>query len=214
MNKLQNVMIYFIKNFPQSLGRTKLIKAIYLLDCEWYKIYGSTFTGMTYLRDNNGPFDTAFYDAKDYLLIQGIIEEIPYSFAGGHGFEFHIGKNFPEEIELDGFVRYLADDIINDLGNSDLNGFLAKAYSTEPMIAVQNKEKQEGKKCYGEVLDMSKLKDSPKPLFSLGQIKEVAKNLDLSSRGSDEEYASVVNKEIEELRLFRERVAESWKLIQ
>ncbi|MNJ56308.1 hypothetical protein D3C77_518460 [compost metagenome] len=169
---------------------------------------------MTYVRDNNGPFNTTFYEAKDELLFQGVIQEIPYSFPGGQGYEFHTGQNFPEEIELDGFARYIADDIINELRNSDLQGFLTKAYSTEPMIAVQKKEEQIGTKCYGEVLEMSKLMDSPRPLFSLGQIKEAAKKLDLSNRGSDEEYASVVNKETEELRIFRERVTESWKLIQ
>lgn len=214
MNELESLIMYFVKMFPQKLGRTKLIKAVYLLDCEWYRIHGSTFTGLKYLRDNNGPFDTSFYKAKDSLISNDMLQEVPYTYLGGSRYEFHLGMNAPDEIEFNGMAKCIADDIILDLQSSDLNSFLERAYSTKPMLSIQTKESERGEKCYGEVLEMEKLKRSPKPLFSLKQVKQAAQKLDFTPRGSDEEYAAVVNEEIEQLRVFRERASESWKLIQ
>ncbi|GAC44332.1 Panacea domain-containing protein [Paenibacillus popilliae] len=50
-----------------------------------------------------------------------------------------------------------------------------------------------------------------KPLFKLSQIKQVAKRIDLSSRGTDEEYFDEIQAELEEFRVLRERAAGAWE---
>lgn len=214
MDNLNNLILYFVKHFPQKLGRTKLIKAIYLLDCEWYKLYRKTFSGLKYLRDNNGPFNTAFYTAKDELCLVDALIENEYYTQSGKGYEFALGQNVPKDIDLDPFAMYIASDIVEQLKNEDLVGFLRKAYATPPMLRVQEFEGLTGQKIYGEELVMDELRKPPKPLFSLKQVKKAAKQLDVTIRGTDEEYARVVNQEIEELRVYRDRAAEAWKTIQ
>jgi hypothetical protein len=117
-------------------------------------------------------------------------------------------------VTIDPLAMYIAGSIVEELKHDDLEGFLRKAYDTNPMVSVQEFERGIGKKIYGGVLKMDELKKPPKPLFSFEEVKRAAKDLDLTDRGSDKEYAEVVNEEIEQLRIYRERAAEAWKLVQ
>ncbi|BFH66267.1 hypothetical protein J27TS7_11130 [Paenibacillus dendritiformis] len=50
-----------------------------------------------------------------------------------------------------------------------------------------------------------------KPLFKLSQIKQAAKTIDLSSRGTDEEYFDAIQAELEQFKVLRERAAGAWE---
>ncbi|WP_456273409.1 hypothetical protein [Bacillus sp. AK031] len=206
MNNLEKVMYYFIKNFPQKLGRTMLIKAVYLLDCEWHKSYGESYSGLRYKRDYNGPFDTDFYEAKNHLCQLGLIDETGYTHSGGYGFEFSLLEEDEQiESEINSIALGIADEIVERLSNKDLKSFLDLAYCTKPMLEVLQLE-EENSKNYGRVLDMSKNKEEASPLFDFSEIRDIAKKLDLSNRGSDEEYNRTITDEINDLAIFRERV--------
>lgn len=214
MGNVEKVIYYFVKRFPQKLGRTMLIKAIYLLDCEWYRSFGKTYTGLQYHRDNNGPFDTAFYEAKKSLSVQGIISETLYYHPGGYGYEYEIMSDSNElENEMNPIAMEIADEIVDKLSNKGLHDFLELAYNTEPMLAIQEEEQREGHKLIGRQLDMSKLQRSPEPLFSFDEIKDVAKKLNLEERGSGEDYNKTVLREMAELEVYRERVAKACQMI-
>ncbi len=212
MYNLKNLMIYFVKEFPQVLGRTQLIKAIYLFDVEWYEIFGNTYTGLQYKRDNNGPFDITFYEAKDQLINENILIERPYYHQNGIGYQIFI-ENDHIETTLHPLALSIADDILERLGNKGLNDFLKTAYETAPMKAVLNKESELGHFIYGEAIPMSELKKSPDPLFTLDEVKDALKKMDFNDRGSDEEYNEIVFSEFIQLSKTRERVKEACKQI-
>ena len=211
MSNLEKAILFFVKEFPQSLGRTKLIKSLYLLDCEWYEMYGRTFTGLEYKRDKNGPFDSALYHALDHLEDIGLIFQKPYPHLGSTGYEIiYAGKD--KEIDLDPLAESICRRIIDDLKDGDLNAFLQAAYSTAPMKAVTARE-TETVKLLGEVLPMHELIKEPEPIFTLDEVKEAMRKLDLTNRGSDDEYNEVVFAEYVSLAKLRERVLNAWKEI-
>ncbi|MCF8567809.1 hypothetical protein LLE49_24105 [Alicyclobacillus tolerans] len=213
LKRLKDLMVYFISAFPQRLGRTKLIKSVYLLDCEWYRLYGETYSGLNYLRDYNGPFDVAFYDAKDALCAEGVITELEYLHSSGKGYEYVISGTRVEAPSLQGLALNIASDIVEELKYAGLNDFLRRAYNTEPMKVVQDKERDKrGHLLLGEVLDMDELRKPPKALFSFKQVKRAGKRVDMSSRGSDEEYSTTVAEEIRELKPYLERALKSWQV--
>lgn len=50
-----------------------------------------------------------------------------------------------------------------------------------------------------------------KPLFKLEQIKQAAKTIDLSSRGTDEQYFEAIQAELDQFKVLRERAAGAWR---
>ncbi|MEK3756719.1 type II toxin-antitoxin system antitoxin SocA domain-containing protein [Bacillus sp. FSL K6-6483] len=213
MNRLEGAMYYFIKHFPQTLGRTMLIKAIYLLDCEWYKSFGKTYTGLRYLRDQNGPFDTSFYEAKDSLIASSLITEEQYYYSAGYGFNFKLSKLIDDnELGLDLPAISMAEEIVDKLSNKDRKTFLDYAYSTPPMQEVLDEENAKEGLLLGRELDMSRLNKPLKPLFDLDEIKVASRSLDMEDRGSDEDYNKAVIEEMNELSIYKERVEKIWEL--
>jgi len=212
MEKLKHLMTFFIKEFPQSLGRTQLIKAIYLLDCEWYAIHGTTYSGLQYYRDKNGPFDSTFYEAKDQLIDEEIIVELPYVHQKGQGYQFeYVGKEFDETL-LHPMALDIARDIVDRLTYADTKKFLDEAYNTLPMLVVLEKESKSGCKLHGEELPMNELNKPLDPLFTLDEVQEALKQINFVDCGSDEEYNAVVFSEFVQLSKTRERVRMAWKL--
>lgn len=49
-----------------------------------------------------------------------------------------------------------------------------------------------------------------KPLFKLEQIRQAAKTIDLSARGSNEQYYETIQSELDEFKVLRERAAGAW----
>ena len=212
MKNLEKSIIFFVKNFPQSLGRTKLIKSLYLLDCEWYKMYNRTFTGLNYKRDKNGPFDASLYQSLDLLELAGLIVQKPYPHLGGTGYEIiYTGKD-DVEIEFDPLAENICRRIIDRLGNAELEEFLQVAYDTAPMKAIKARE-TEASKLFGEELPMDELIKNPKPLFTWDEVLRAMEDLDLTERGSDEEYNEVIFEEYMSLSKTRERVLNACKEI-
>lgn len=212
MSNLENAILYYIREFPKVLGRTKLIKALYLLDCEWYKLFGVTFTGLEYKRDYNGPFDSSFYTATAVLESKHLIVERPYFYPRGQGYEFHFTGDRDKEIEIHPIAESICRQIVDMLKEGELDDFLKLAYSTPPMESILAKETTT-RKSYGEALPMEELRKSPEPLFTLDEVKEALKNLDMTNRGSDEEYNEVVFSEYVSLANTRERVRDAWQEI-
>lgn len=67
------------------------------------------------------------------------------------------------------------------------------------------------KEYYKGLILMKNEKKSIKPLFTLDEVRKIASSIDRSSRGSDEQYFEVINAEMEQFKLLRERVAGGWR---
>lgn len=63
MSKNAEVMKFFLELCPEGLGRTRMIKLLYLADLEARKATGKPITDLEYIWHHHGPFDKKFFDA-------------------------------------------------------------------------------------------------------------------------------------------------------
>ena len=62
--KLCSIIYFLIKN-SNNLGKTKLMKLIYLADYEFFKLYNKKISNLDYIRWDFGPFSPDIYDCLD-----------------------------------------------------------------------------------------------------------------------------------------------------
>jgi len=67
INKLKDCLFFFIRQHSASIGRTKLVKLVYLADVLSYQKYGKTLTGLNYIFYDYGPWAVEFYSALESL---------------------------------------------------------------------------------------------------------------------------------------------------
>lgn len=129
-----------------SLPRTNLVKLVYLVDWEYAKRYGQTYTGLRYLFHHFGPFAMEIVEAaSDYEYGFAVM---PHHSQHGrtsyiHGLSDH---TLSDRTSLPSEVWYTIDIVLERVPYHDLEGLLDHVYSTDPMHTARR----------GEVLDMTK----------------------------------------------------------
>lgn len=207
MDKLKGLMAYLIHRFPRSLSRTELVKLVYLTDVHYASLYGRSLTGQVFVRYHYGPYCEAIPTAADELTALGIIRTQRFDnfYYGGWTYRYSPNPDAePEDYGLTPEEMRIADMVIDDTRFLGLDGIKRLAYQTIPMVELTQKERFIGRPLYGEVLDLTARRSefAKRPLW---RIKQAFKKVDLSHRGSDEEYAKVVEAETRELEPYRKR---------
>lgn len=209
VDKLQSLIVYVLQQFPRKLWRTELVKVLYLIDCEWYKLYEKTFTEVRYVREKKGPLAYDFYDASNALVEGNFISMQSFPGWNRTSFQYGIGTT-GMELQLNPEVEQIANFVMDQLKDKNFDEILSIAYSTAPMQSIQRTERRLSPSGNGILrgmgLNMDKL-NRPKPKFTLEELRENLNKLDLSERGSDEEYTQQIAKEHAELTPLRERVS-------
>jgi hypothetical protein len=187
--KLKSLILYFLKNSPKTLGRTELMKYIYLFEYYFYQMFGKNYTNLTFERYKFGPNEYSVIDAGYSLEQEGFISIEAYkNYYNGTSYNYHYVKDDGNNYTLDSHAEFVADFIIDLLRNKNYRGVIDIAYNTPPMREIIEEEKSKGVYLYGRVIDMSK----SEPIFKSTRQKrlEARKRLSLkqNKRGSDEEY--------------------------
>lgn len=78
LSRNEQVLSYFIQACSGRLGRTQLVKLLYLADYEAYRYLGRPITEFAWKTDNYGPFDRAFPDVLGSLQASGQVQETEY----------------------------------------------------------------------------------------------------------------------------------------
>jgi len=147
---VKNAVFYILEqaqNQQIPIGKTRLIKLLYLLDIKNYQSFQRIFTELDWIFYKYGPYS---FEIEKFLEKNGIIEEdIP---IGGAKFFINLRKEFDEDIRLDIETKATIEKLIVNWGTADLNELLDYVYfETEPMFNVKYKQK----------LDFSKVKRRP-----------------------------------------------------
>lgn len=130
-----------------QIGRTKLVKMLYLLDCEYYRYVGRTLTGADWIFHHYGPYARDLVEAVEATpgirffqrpLPDGERDFIDYAVEDdGSG-----ATRFPLEIQG------LLDRVFEDWAGADLAGLLDHVYfETPPMLDARR----------GDRLDFSRI---------------------------------------------------------
>lgn len=190
--EVEKLLIYFLKNSRKALGRTEIMKYVYLFEYYYFQKYKKQYTDLIFERYKYGPNQSGVVEATKSLEAMGIINIHTYeNYYGGTSYDHTL--NFSVDATpygLDEKEEDIASFIIDELGNENYRGVLDIAYSTPPMEEIIEEENTCGRPIYGRVIDMSK----SKPIFkSSRQARRLARErleAKQQCKGSDQEYYS------------------------
>ena len=185
-----------------SIGKTRLMKLLYLLDVEFYRLYRKTYTELEWVFYKFGPFA---FEIEGMLQSIGVTEEeIPLK--GDKIFKKIVCEySMPrEEYTVPLEARNITGNLIKEWGLSDLNELLDYVYfETEPMENAKFNEKLD----FSKVVPFKKEEIVKISLDARKKIKQVCENiktrlekiekpiLHYSSSKTDLEITSIWDKE-------------------
>ena len=148
---LRNLIAHIITELNDKnvgFGKTKLVKLIYLIDVEYYRRRGTTFSGLEWRFYHYGPYafviDTALRELDLDVPQETVTTDTGHRatvFRPNHGLRPRLSEHVSSQSEL-----LLVDRIIRDWGEVELNPLLNHVYFfTEPMKHANR----------GEILDFS-----------------------------------------------------------
>jgi hypothetical protein len=175
---VKNAVFYILEraeNQKISIGKTRLIKLLYLLDIENYRSNQRVLTGLDWIFYKYGPYA---FEIEKFLDKIGVIEE-DVLIGGGKIFA-NLKKEFEEEdIKLDIETKAMIEKLIDDWGTADLNELLDYVYfETEPMFKVELRQKLDFSSVKGR-RKKRKIELSRKSKEKLGELgKRIKKRLE------------------------------------
>lgn len=212
MAELKALLLHMADHFPRPLTRTELVKLVYLADCEFYRLYGRSLSGVTFRRDYYGPhcaeIPAELFDLSQEHLIS--IETCVNIYGGPSYLHSRTSLEAPSHYDLSEEAVMVADAVIGQARGLSLSGIKDLAYQTPPMRKIIRIEERLGGKRYGEAMDMATLRPAL-PKRNIARLKAALKRVNLESRGSDEEYIRVVEKEAHAMEPYRKKAMESAK---
>jgi len=160
LSRNAQVLRYLLGVAP-GVGRIKLVKYAYLADCEAYRYLGRAISNFRYRFDKHGPFDRAFFDAKDELVRAGVATESPIRIGPYNGYDYRptaeaVEYGFTqEETEI---LQYVARTYLTETATRLCEDVV---YQTPPMKTAK----------VGERLKMETMRKEPDPLgFDLDRL--------------------------------------------
>lgn len=142
-----------------TIGRTKLVKLLYLAEVEYYRLYQKRLTDLKWKFYHFGPYPMKIQD----ILGSPDLEEEEIELSNGRTFlKYSIPFDEGVESYVDWEVERLITQIVRRWGDEDLNKLLDYVYfETEPMRDAKR----------GEILDFSKI-----PKWEKEEIKSISLN--------------------------------------
>ncbi len=159
ITKNEQIIKFIIERLSGELGRTHLLKLIYLADYHSRRLFGKPISTFDYSWYQHGPFDKEFYrNIKD--LDTTYIREYVVDFPSYRGYVFH---DVPVQVkykDLSVQEIYVLEYIVRTYGKVSLQTLLDEVvYKTEPMEELVDKE------AYGDRLPMEIVNDIDKKLY-------------------------------------------------
>jgi len=140
---VKSAILYLLKIAEEEripIGKVRLMKLLYLLDIEYYRYYGKTYTGLEWTLYKYGPFAFEVEDLLDkievkeeeILLEKGrVFKQLKY--------EFDLRE---EDIKPSVKSRGILKNLFKEWGSTDLNRLLDYVYfDTEPMEGAELRRK-------------------------------------------------------------------------
>jgi Protein of unknown function (DUF4065) len=189
--KTKSLILYFLKQSGKSLGRTELMKYVYLFEYYYTQMFGKQYTDLKFVRYKFGPNHSAVVEATYSLQEEGLISIDEYTnYFNGTSYGHRLIQPDFTNYQLSQDAELVASFVVDLLWNKNYRGVLEVAYNTPPMKEILEEERVSGSQLYGRVIDMSK----SGPIFKSSrqarmEAKKRLQNRE-SSRGSDREYYS------------------------
>jgi hypothetical protein len=137
LSRNEQVLKYFVQSCPQRLGRTQLVKLVYLADFEARRYLGAPISSFEWKREPQGPFDDEFYTVKSALVQKGEIKEIEGLTPFGNPWYQYVDAGGPLRSEFSPAEQRILHYIVKAYGNKSREEILEDVYNTSPFKAVE-----------------------------------------------------------------------------
>jgi len=135
--KLKSIVLFILEradNKDIPIGKTRLVKLLYLLDVEIYKLSKKTLTGLEWIFFKYGPYAL---EIEGFLDKIGVMEQDMH-IGKGRFFSRLITEIDEEDIKVDIETKSVIEKLIEEWGTADLNELLDYVYfETEPMLSAE-----------------------------------------------------------------------------
>lgn len=208
MVAVRDVVLFLVRSFGRSLGRTELMKLVYLADCEHQRVTGSSLTGLRYTRDKLGPVNYAIVEAANELSVEGLIGHQSYETMRNRTRIAHrirpAGVHAPVDLSADEEITLLA--VIEAMRNHGPDEIIKSAYATSPMQHILAQEAELGEELRGVRVPMEDIRRQ-RTRFSMAELKETLRKADLTIREMTDEALQEYEDLDRELKPYRESAA-------
>ena len=149
--KNAKVLLYLAQRCGRPLGATKHLKLAYLADLISRQYRGKSITRFRYISYDRGPFDSAFYAAREQLVGAGLGTET-YRRLSANVYERLFRPSDEEtDLDLEPGERQVLDYVCDRFGRMTLPKLLRIVYDTPPMKEAERQ---------GDLLPMESVNNS------------------------------------------------------
>jgi len=195
LDKIHHIIPHVLKNIGKDVGTIELVKIIYLIDVQYFKLFGEKMTNLGYIRHKKGPYTREITNAvADLEEIDDCPLSIKHIFSKGNSpfiKKAHKFKDSNFKIDLSNIERFIINSVLEKIKSLDVRQLEKESYKTKPMLDILGKEKKAKIFLYYSPLDFSLIeRDS--------FMQEWESNKDKTKE--DEEYNKFLECEKEEMR--------------
>lgn len=188
--KVQSVSIYLLQNYGKQVGTIELNKLLYLIDAAFYRLFGRTVSGLSYIRYDKGPYTRQITDELSELIDYEVLRE--YKPSRGYSKFLKVawckGKNPRFEPEMEAEEKEVTNQVFRKVRGLSPRDLERLAYKTEPMQEIIERERILGYLLLGEPIDFHKLKRD-------SFMQEYLENLERPISSEDNEHKEFLQKE-------------------
>lgn len=138
LSRDEQLLKFFVQSCPQVLGRTQLVKLLYLADHEARRYTGKPLSTFEWKREPQGPFTERFYDVKDQLMDHGLVAELRGVTPFGNAWYQYVDKDGPVEYDFDAAEVRILRFIVQAYGGKSREEILQDVYATKPFLEVKD----------------------------------------------------------------------------
>jgi hypothetical protein len=138
--KTADAVRFLVSRYGNGIGRTQLMKLLYLADLEAHRFLGRSITPISYRWYNHGPFSETLYHSLELLLGKGEMNEEKYTSSHGTPASKYTYNGVPSISTLDDVEQILLASVLDEYSKTPLTELLEEiVYKTKPMTIAQKK---------------------------------------------------------------------------
>jgi uncharacterized phage-associated protein len=141
MEKVDSTIVAVLEELGERVHRTKLVKLIYLIDELFYRHFGQTLTGLSYMWDDFGPnaIGNAVVKEADRLALKGVVHIDPYlNYYGETSYLYSLERKKPRLAgKLSETERYVIRDVVAHYGKYGIKAIVKVSKQTESFTTAR-----------------------------------------------------------------------------
>lgn len=162
LSTIHRLIVYILKKLDKELGTVELVKIVYLIDVEYFRLFGKTLTGLNYIRHKLGPYTRDISNAATELEEkEGEIFETRLVPSKRFSLVPKKSHKLKEEVRFDPDLvpeeREVANQVLNRIKSLSPKQLERESYKTEPMQEILKKEERVKEKLHGAHIDFSSI---------------------------------------------------------